>query len=97
MNNISSEYEQISSKTNLLNEMSEQLYLDISKLETLNDDISERLYYYSVVMQVSQTLSMTSLSMCSTSFFDTVKKIDSSIEYMTEHVSKIYINGSRLK
>lgn len=85
MDNISSEYQQISSKTNLLNEMSEHLYLDISKLQMLNDNINDRLYYYSAVMQVSQALSVSSLSMSSISFFDTVKKIDSSINYMLEH------------
>lgn len=91
MSKITTSYNEISAKTTLLNELSEQLYIDQSKLQQISTEINKKLHYFTSATQLSQMLSLSSLSVSSTTFFETLEKVDTCIEYMIENVS-IYSN-----
>lgn len=86
MTKITTSYLDISAKTTLLNEMSEQLYLDQSKLQKISADINVKLHYFTCVNRLSQVLSLSSLSVSSSTFFESLEKLDECTEYMRANV-----------
>lgn len=87
LNKLSDEYNLVSTKTNTLHTMSEQLLADQNKLSAIGDDIKHKLQYFSQVEHLSQRLSSPTMSVNSEAFFVVLAKIDECLNYMKTNVS----------
>ncbi|GBP13312.1 Conserved oligomeric Golgi complex subunit 3 [Eumeta japonica] len=82
LNKLSEEYNLVSTKTNTLHTMSEQLLADQTKLSNIGEDIKQRLHYFTQVEHLSQRLNSPTLSVNSEVFFTILGKIDECLDYM---------------
>lgn len=82
LSKLTEEYNLVSTKTNALHTMSEQLLADQNKLSSIGDDIKQKLNYFNQVKPLSQRLSNPTMSVNSEAFFVVLAKIDECLDYM---------------
>uniref|UniRef100_A0A6M2DLU3 Conserved oligomeric Golgi complex subunit 3 n=1 Tax=Xenopsylla cheopis TaxID=163159 RepID=A0A6M2DLU3_XENCH len=83
---LSSEHSLASLKTSLLNNASEQLLSDQNKLNSVYNEISEKLKFFNQAEKINQRLSCgKALAVTSDSFIQVLNQIDECILYMKNH------------
>lgn len=86
-NKLSEEYNLVSTKTNALHSVSEQLLADQMKLHSISEEIKKKLHLFSQVENLSQRLNSPTLSVSSAAFFAILTKIDECMDYLKSNVS----------
>lgn len=86
-NKLSEEYNLVSTKTNALHSVSEQLLADQMKLHSISEEIKKKLHLFSQVENLSQRLNSPTLSVSSEAFFIILTKIDECMDYLKSNVS----------
>lgn len=91
LNTLNDEYSFVSQKTKSLNTASEQLIDEQQKLQSIANDIEQRLHYFNQADLLHQSLQSPTLSVASDTFRDYLNKIDNCLSYLGDHVSNFYI------
>ncbi|XP_049947756.1 conserved oligomeric Golgi complex subunit 3 [Schistocerca serialis cubense] len=86
LTHLTGQYQSVSSRTNSLHQVSEQLLADQVKLNGLYEEVNKRLQYFTSVDSLSSRLASPTLSVASDAFVDILNRLDECIEYMTVHI-----------
>lgn len=88
---LSEEYAFVAEKTKALNKASEQLIEEQNQLQTIADDVQQRLHHFNQIEILSQRLYSPTMSVSSDAFRECLTKIDNCLLYLQEHVSNFAI------
>lgn len=87
MENLQLQYQQVTTKTDNLHNLSEQLMLHQNVLKDKKEAIAEKLKYFTLLNTIQDNLISYSSNVNGNDFVNMLDQLDESIEYMTANVT----------